>query len=64
MKYGLLFRKTSTCYKHPDIEYLDETSDYRLRIKAKDLGLSFEELKQKDTYHHSLGKINIFSSHQ
>ena len=48
MEYGLLFRKTSTCYKHPDIEYLDETSDYRLRIKAKDLGISFEELKQKN----------------
>ena len=48
MEYGLLFRKTSTCYKHPDIEYLDENSDYRLRIKAKDLGLSVEELRQKN----------------
>ena len=47
MEYGLLFRKTSTCYKHPDIEYLDENSDYRLRIKAKDLGVSIEELRQK-----------------
>ena len=38
MEYGLLFRKTSTCYKNPDIEYLDEASDYRLQIKAKALG--------------------------
>ena len=48
MEYGLLFRKTSTCYKHPDIEYLDENSDYRLRIKAKDLGISVEELQKKN----------------
>ena len=48
MEYGLLFRKTSTCYKHPDIEYLDENSDYRLRMKAKDLGVSVEELRQNN----------------
>ena len=35
MEYGLLFKKTSTCYKNPDIEYLDETSDYKLRILVK-----------------------------
>ena len=35
MQTELLFIKTSTCKSNPDIEYLDETSDYKLRIKAK-----------------------------
>ena len=45
MDYGLLFRKTSTCYSNPDIEYLDETSDYKLKVLAKKRGVSLEELK-------------------
>jgi hypothetical protein len=48
MEHGLLFRKTSTCYKNPDIEYLDETSDYRLQIKAKALGVSVDLLKSRN----------------
>lgn len=48
MEYGLLFRKTSTCYKNPDIEYLDETSDYKLNILAKKQGLSIEDLRAKN----------------
>lgn len=48
MEFGLLFRKTSTCYSNPDIEYLDETSDYKLRILAKQQGISLEELREKN----------------
>ena len=48
MEYGLLFHKTSTCYSNPDIEYLDETSDYKLKILAKKQGLSLEDLKDKN----------------
>ena len=46
MEHGLLFRKTSTCRKNPDIEYLDETSDYKLKIMSKVKGIPFEELKE------------------
>ena len=45
MDCGLIFKKTSTCTKNPDIEYLDETSDYKLRIKSKQTGIPLEELK-------------------
>ena len=47
MEYGLLFRKTSTCKKNPDIEYLDETSDYKLKILSKTKGIPFEQLKEE-----------------
>ena len=47
MEYGLLFKKTSTCYKNPDIEYLDETSDYKLRILVKQGKITEEEFRQK-----------------
>lgn len=46
---GLIFKKTSTCYKNPDIEYLDETSEYKLRIKSKLEGVPLEELKAQNT---------------
>ena len=48
MEYGLLFRKTSTCYKNPDIEYLDETSDYKLKVMAKSKGVSVEDLRARN----------------
>lgn len=47
MEYGLLFRKTSTCYKNPDIEYLDECSDYKLRILLKLRKITKEEFLRK-----------------
>ena len=46
MQTELLFIKTSTCKSNPDIEYLDETSDYKLRIKAKQRGVTVEALTQ------------------
>ena len=46
MKEGLIFVKTSTCKSNPDIEYLDETSDYKLRWKAKDQGIPLNVLKE------------------
>ena len=49
MVYGLLFKKTSTCYKNPDIEYLDETSDYKLRIMLKQGKINEEEFRAKHT---------------
>ena len=48
MDYGLIFRKTSTCYKNPDIEYLDETSDYKLKVMAKSQGVAVEELRVRN----------------
>lgn len=45
---GLIFKKTSTCYKNPDIEYLDETSDYKLHIKSKREGIAIEVLKAQN----------------
>ena len=47
MEYGLLFKKTSTCYKNPDIEYLDETSDYKLKILKKLGKITETEFRQK-----------------
>ena len=47
MEHGLLFKKTSTCRKNPDIEYLDETSDYKLKIVSKVKGIPFEKLKEQ-----------------
>ena len=47
MEHGLLFKKTSTCRKNPDIEYLDETSDYKLKIVSKVKGVPFEKLKEQ-----------------
>lgn len=35
MKYGILFTKTSTCYGDPDIEYLDETSEKKMKLQAE-----------------------------
>ena len=47
MKYGIIFKKTSTCYANPDIEYLDETSDYKLRILCKQGKITMEEYRIK-----------------
>ena len=49
MHYGLLFKKTSTCYSNPDIEYLDETSDYKLKILKKLGKITEEEFIQKQS---------------
>ena len=48
MAYGLIFKKTSTCRSNPDIEYLDETSDYKLKYKAEKLGVSLSSLKENN----------------
>ena len=47
MEFGLMFRKTSTCYNNPDIEYLDETSDYKLKILKKLGKITEEEFIEK-----------------
>ena len=39
MSQGLLFTKTSTCYGTADIEYLDETSEYKLDQRSKKEGV-------------------------
>ena len=48
MTYQILFKKTSTCKSNPDIEYLDENSDYKLKYKAQRMGVSLDDLKQKN----------------
>jgi hypothetical protein len=48
MQFGFLFKKTSTCYGDPDIEYLDETSEKKLQIQAEKNGVSVEEYIQKN----------------
>ena len=45
MDCGLIFKKTSTCRSNPDIEYLDETSEYKMRIKSKRDGIPIEQLR-------------------
>jgi len=51
MQFGLLFKKTSTAKKadsngNPDIEYLDETSDEKLKIKSKAINVPVDHLKK------------------
>ena len=51
MQLGLLFKKTSTATKadsngNPDIEYLDETSEEKLKIKSKSMNVSVGNLKK------------------
>ena len=48
MNYGLLFTKTSTCYGNPDIEYLDEVSEYKMEIQSKKTGQSIAQMKWKN----------------
>ena len=45
MSQGLLFTKTSTCYGNADIEYLDETSEYKLDQRAQKEGVNIDSLK-------------------
>ena len=45
MSQGLLFTKTSTCYGNADIEYLDETSEYKLDMRAQKEGVSLASLQ-------------------
>ncbi|MCM8529120.1 MAG: hypothetical protein NE327_21540 [Lentisphaeraceae bacterium] len=62
MEHGLLFKKTSTCRKNPDIEYLDETSDYKLKIVSKVKGIPFEKLKEQSL--HNLKNISYLSKEE
>lgn len=43
MQFGLLFKKTSTCYEDPNIEYLDETSLKKMEQQAAKKGISVDE---------------------
>ena len=45
MTPGLIFEKTSTDYGVPDIEYLDEKSEIKLDLRAKQEGVSVESLR-------------------
>jgi hypothetical protein len=47
MDCGLIFMKTSTCKSNPDIEYLDETSEYKMKIKSQRDGVSLEQLRMR-----------------